>query len=244
MKRRQRVRKGFLLISFFLFPATFYYLSPVLIIEASSHGIVNGSFIMFVLLFLSGLIIGRGFCGWACPAGGCQETIFVAQNSPVKRGDFIKWLIWVPWLATIMYFAYGAGGYSRIDFLYRTSYGLSIGNVQALIIYYLVLCVLIVIPAFLVGKRSFCHHLCWIAPFIISGRKIRNRLPLASLQLKAEPELCIQCSACTKQCPMCLEVEEMVEKDSMEQTECVLCGGCVDGCKQGAITFNWGKKPR
>ena len=42
---RQKIRKGVILISFFLFPALFYYLSPALILDASSKGIVNGSFI-------------------------------------------------------------------------------------------------------------------------------------------------------------------------------------------------------
>lgn len=60
--------EGLILISFFLFPVTFYYLSPVLIIEAAYNGIVNGSFIVFSLLFITALVLGRGWCGWLCPA--------------------------------------------------------------------------------------------------------------------------------------------------------------------------------
>jgi len=41
MKDRQKLRKGIILFSFFLFPATFYYLSPVLIIQATTQGIIN-----------------------------------------------------------------------------------------------------------------------------------------------------------------------------------------------------------
>ena len=43
---------GIILFPFFLFPATFYYLSPVLIVQAASQGIVNGSFMVFGLLFV------------------------------------------------------------------------------------------------------------------------------------------------------------------------------------------------
>jgi hypothetical protein len=53
MKKRQKIRKGIILCSFFLFPATFYYLSPGLIIRASSIGVVNGSFVIFLLMFIS-----------------------------------------------------------------------------------------------------------------------------------------------------------------------------------------------
>jgi polyferredoxin len=68
MNKRQKIRKGIILFSFFLFPAIFYYLSPVLIIQASSKGIINGSFVVFTLLFFSSLLLGRGYCGWLCPA--------------------------------------------------------------------------------------------------------------------------------------------------------------------------------
>jgi ferredoxin len=40
---------------------------------------------------------------------------------------------------------------------------------------------------------------------------------------------------------MSLPVEEMVNRKNMENKECILCGTCVDGCKQGAIIYNWGK---
>ena len=83
MKNRQKIRKASILVSFFLFPAIFYYLSPVLIIEASSKGIINGSFILFFLMFISSLFLGRAYCGWICPGAGCQEAIFPARDKKV-----------------------------------------------------------------------------------------------------------------------------------------------------------------
>jgi len=83
LKMRQKIRNGIILFSFFLFPAIFYYLSPVLIIEASSEGIINGSFIIFLLLFVSSLTLGRGYCGWLCPGAGCQEALFLVRERKV-----------------------------------------------------------------------------------------------------------------------------------------------------------------
>ena len=240
MKTRQKTRKGFILISFFLFPATFYYLSPVLILEASSKGIVNGSFIIFLFLFVGSLLLGRAYCGWVCPAAGCQESIFSARSKKVTKGNIIKWLIWVPWLCTIAILAFRTGGYKQIDFFFQTTYGFSIGNVQSLFTYFFVLLVLLVIPAFIFGKRSFCHHLCWMAPFMIIGRKIRNQFNWSSLQLISDPEKCNHCHTCTDNCPMSLSVEEMVNKGKMENSECILCGTCVDGCHHGVIKHEWG----
>ncbi len=241
MKTRQKVRKGIILISFFLFPATFYYLSPVLIFEASSKGIVNGSFILFLLMLMNSLFMGRAFCGWACPAGGCQESIFGARSKKVTKGNFLKWLIWVPWISAIIILAIRAGGYKYLDFFFQTTHGLSIGNFYSLLTYFFVLFILIVLPAFLVGKRAFCHQLCWMAPFMIIGRKTRNIFRWGSLQLVAKPASCKHCHSCTDNCPMSLPVEDMVNHQKMENSECILCGTCVDGCAREAIKFEWGK---
>jgi polyferredoxin len=240
MKARQKIRKGIILLSFFLFPATFYYLSPVLIIEASSRGIINGSFILFFTLFISSLLMGRGFCGWVCPGAGCQESIFIARSKEVTRGDTLKWVIWVPWVSTVVILAIRSGGYSKIDFFFQTTHGLSVGNVQGLIAYFFVL-LLIAMPALIVGKRAFCHHLCWMAPFMVLGRKIGNNFKWPSLHLKSYPEFCANCHTCTKNCPMSLPVEKMVNSKSMDHSECILCGTCVDGCKEGVIKYDWGK---
>ncbi len=237
METRQKLRNGIILFSFFLFPAIFYYLSPVVTIRAALNGVINGSFIVFALLFISALFLGRGYCGWVCPAGGCQEALIQARDKKVKKGNSIKWIIWVPWISTIMFFAIKAGGYHKIDFFYETTYGLSIGNIQALIVYYIVLLLLIVLPSFVFGKRSFCHHLCWMAPFMIIGRKIRNRFEWSSLQIQAEPEKCTHCHKCINNCPMSLPVEMMVKTNKMENSECILCGTCIDGCEFNAIRF-------
>ena len=198
MKPRQKIRKGIILLSFFLFPATYYYLSPVLIIEAGSKGIINGSFILFCLMFVSSFFLGRGYCGWVCPAAGCQESIFPARSKRIIKGDFVKWLIWVPWIITVVISAVWSGGYHKIDFFFQTNHGLSVSNVQSLIAYFFVLLLLIVLPAFLFGKRSFCHHICWMAPFMILGRKIAKHFHFSSLRLKSNFEICKHCHTCSE----------------------------------------------
>jgi polyferredoxin len=239
MKKRQKLRMGIILFSFFLFPATFYYLSPVLIVQAASQGIMNGSFIIFALQFMSALLLGRAFCGWACPAAGCQEALFLARDRKITRGDFIKWLIWVPWIGIIAYFVLKRGGYEKVDFLYETTYGISVSDLSSLIAYFVVLFLLIVLPAYTVGRRSFCHHLCWMAPFMILGRKVRNAGGWPSLRLAVESEKCTHCHTCTQNCPMSLPVEGMVEKGRMENAECILCGSCVDGCKYDVLRYSF-----
>jgi ferredoxin-type protein NapH len=81
--RRQRIRKGLLFTSFLLFPIGMNYFSPYVIIDSALVGIMNGSFIVFTLLFISSLFSCCGFCDWLCPAGG-------------GRGDWAKYACWTP----------------------------------------------------------------------------------------------------------------------------------------------------
>jgi polyferredoxin len=142
-------------------------------------------------------------------------------------------------MGAIAFLAIRRGGYEEIGFLYQTTYGFSVSDVQSLIVYLIVLLVLIVLPAYAVGKRSFCHHICWMAPFMILGRKVRNGAEWPSLRLKAASEGCTHCHTCTEDCPMSLPVEMMVEQKKMENAECILCGSCVDGCPSTIIKYSF-----
>ena len=114
-KRRQRIRKSLLIISFLLFPLTIFYFSPALIMEAAAQGIINGSFMVFGLLFGSGLALGRGGCAWGCPGGGLGEICQMAGGPRVPaKGDWIKYAIWAPCLAANIWLAVQAGGFSRV----------------------------------------------------------------------------------------------------------------------------------
>lgn len=242
--KRQRIRRLLVILSFLLFPVSFYYLSPYLIIHGAWEGVVNGSFILFALLFLSALFLGRAWCGWVCPAGGLQDICTAVQNKPVARGNWVKWLIWLPWLALIAFLALRAGGYKTIDPWYQTDRGISLttAEIHSYYIYYVVIG-LIVALSLLVGRRSACHHICWMAPFMILGRKIGNLCGWPALHLRSEPEKCNNCGRCAKECPMSLDVGAMAASNRMENAECTLCGTCVDVCPRKAVRFAW-KRPR
>ena len=236
--KRQKIRKALILVAFLLFPVVLNFLSPYLIIQGASEGVINGSFLLFALLLVGSLFFGRVWCGWVCPGAGLQEACFAARDKKVKGGDWVKYLIWLPWLALITAFAIKAGGYRRINPLYMTEGGISVIDPMNYIIYYFVLALGVVL-ALAVGKRSFCHHVCWMAPFMIAGRRVSNLFGWPTLRLAADNGECSKCGRCTRECPMSLDVQGMVATRRMEQAECILCGTCVDGCPQRVIRFTW-----
>jgi polyferredoxin len=241
---RQRVRRVLPLLAFLSFPITMNFFSPYLIIDGTMHGVVNGSLVMFGLMFLSSLFFGRAWCGWVCPGSTMAELAEPINNQPVKRAklDWIKWLIWIPWISIILWLAIRSGGYSSVNLLYFTESGISVDVLEKYITYYSVLALFIGL-AILLGRRAGCHTICWMAPFMIIGRWIRNRFAWPSLRLMADPSVCADCKKCTSNCPMSLDVNAMVQTGNMENADCILCGTCVDNCAKKTIrySFSYGK---
>jgi polyferredoxin len=236
---RQRARRALLVISFLLFPVTLFYFSPVLIMQSAAVGVINASFIVFAAMFLSSLFLGRLWCGWACPGGALQEFAAPANNRLVSRRlDWIKWAIWLPWIAGIAVLATGAGGYRAVNPFFELKGGVTLAQDFWAIIYYIVVGVFLLL-ALLVGRRAGCHTICWMAPFMILGRRLRNLLPWPALRLQAEPDKCRDCLRCNAGCPMSLDVHGMVTAKHMENAECILCGSCVDTCSHDVIRFSF-----
>lgn len=103
---RQKVRKCLLLISFLAFPITIWYFSPYLIINAAMEHIINGSFIVFCLMLILSMFLGRVWCGYLCLAGGLQECAMRVKDDPA------------------------------INPFYTTDHGISVSSIYNYVIYY------------------------------------------------------------------------------------------------------------
>ena len=237
---RQRIRRTFILVTFLLFPLILNFFSPYIIIDGASQGVINGSFVTFVSLFVSSLFIGRLWCAWACPAAGLQEACFAINDRPARGGrlNWIKWGIWIPWVGLIVAMAVAAGGYRTINVLHLMDTTAPGEQVFRYVIYYTVVGVVFVL-SLASGRRAFCHYGCWMAPFMILGRKLRNALKWPALRLVSDAAKCTRCGKCTKACPMSLDVTGMVRQGAMENSECILCASCVDGCPKAAIRYTF-----
>ena len=241
---RQKVRKTFLFASLLLFPVSMYYFSPYLPFMAAGEGIIAGSLLVFSGMFVTAMLCGRFFCGWICPAGAVQEFASEMRTKRVnrKKAGWIKYLIWIPWILFLLYALFTAGGIKKAEFLYQTEHGVSIANVAAYITYYSVIA-LFLIPVIIAGRRGGCHSLCWMAPFMIAGKKTGSLLTIPRLHIKRRNDDCTHCNICTNNCPMSLDVSAELEAGTLaEQTDCILCGVCVDSCPKKAMGYSFGRR--
>lgn len=241
---RQKKRLIFQLLFFLLFPLTIWYFSPYLIIMGATEGIATGSFFTFIGLFVSALFFGRFFCSWICPVGFLGDTLIRINDKTVgKRLKYTKYFVWVPWLAVIVYFYIKTGGIRTINVLYMTDRGISVKQPEDYFIYYTVIGLFFILPL-LLGRRGACHTVCWMAPFMILGRKISIIFKWPALRLSADKPECVQCGRCTQNCPMSLDVMARVQDGKLENADCIQCGVCVDTCPKGVLSLRFGRTER
>lgn len=243
--KRQRVRIGILLASFALFPVTIFYFSPYLIVWGAFQGVVAGSAIAFTLQLVSAIFLRRACCGWICPTGGFQELGAQAVAKPSKLGNrnFIKWVIWVPWVASIIAGFIVAGGVSYVDPIFHIDGGISVSSPGAMAIY-LIIIALFFIPNLFLGRRAMCHCICWMAPFMIIGEKIGTIVHAPQLHVSAEPNNCVSCGLCEKNCPMSLPVSTLLQSGAITHSECIQCAACCDTCRKDVLKLKFGQVPK
>jgi len=240
--KRQRIRKGLLIVSLLLFPITIWYFSPYVIIQGALEHIISGSAVVFIILAIASMFFGRVFCGYLCPMGGLQECAMLVNDKARKR-DWrysIKYIIWIVWIAGVLVsYLLGKGNY-QINVFYMTDHGISVSNIFSYITYYAIL-ILFLIPSICFGKRFACLYFCWIAPFMVIGGKIGRILHLPQLHIRVNDNQCISCNKCSKSCPMSINVMEKVEAGEINDAECIQCGTCVDVCPKHVLSYKMTK---
>ena len=235
----QRTRKPIVFFTALLFHLLLIFhllFSPVIIIAAAWRGIINASFFVFIVLFLSSLFFGRAYCSWFCPGCGVQEimNLFVRKRSINSKALYIKYVIFAIWIGAITT-GYFINGYQQID----VTFGMTDVTVEKKVILTIGAIVLIAPLTAIFGQFASCKYTCWQVPFMIIGTKVRDYFHFHGLRLNAQTEKCTNCTICNLKCPMNIDVMENVKSKKMNDTECILCGNCIDNCKQKVISFSF-----
>ena len=108
-------------------------------------------------------------------------------------------------MALIIFLEGAAGKFKNADFFLLTESGISVDAPEKYVIYLIVLLTFFLLSV-LAGRRAGCHANCWMAHFMIIGRKLRNLGKRAAFSLVSDAEKCIDCKKCTQICPMSLDM--------------------------------------
>ncbi len=235
---RQKIRRTVILLFLLLLPITLNYFSPYVSLSGAIIGIVSGSLLLFMFLFIGAIFFGRAWCAWVCPMAGLSEAAKYInhRNVNVKRLRIVRYSIFAIWFVFIIIAFILAGGITAIDPLYLTDNIISVDSPDRYILYYGVL-ILFSVLTLLLGKRGACHSICWMAPFLTAGYHVGRLFKVPQLRIETNASKCIDCKICDRKCPMSIYVSRNVKNGYILTSECILCGECVDGCSKGALRY-------
>jgi ferredoxin-type protein NapH len=184
------------------------------------------------------LVFGRALCGWGCWRAMVLELLPARRGAGRRRG---AWAL-LPYLGLATSVA--ASAFSFFTLGHRPPPGA--GGTGAAVLPVLVACSVyyaasIGLALAMKDQRAFCKYLC------PSSAILRWTSRPALLRIVARADACDVCGACTRACPMDVDVAALaLAGRRVGPGECVLCQRCVHACPKGALhlTFGAARSPR
>ncbi|MBE6069109.1 MAG: 4Fe-4S binding protein [Clostridium lundense] len=187
------------------------------------------SLILLGATLLITIVIGRAFCGYICPLGTIQTLLNkLAKKLKIKQvklhGKADKVLRYAKYilLFLILFITYKAHElilrpYDPWAVFMHLGSGTEI--FEEFLIGFIILIAILVFSMFI--ERAWCRYLCPL------GATLALISPLSIFKVRRNNSNCVDCRACTRNCPMGLNVhsQEMASK-----TECISCGECLSSC--------------
>jgi polyferredoxin len=203
-------------------------------IASSSHGIAT----MVALWLALTLVMGKGWCSYACFFGGIEEGVAaIPKRAKIRKLDpRLRYVPWAVLLAMVLLsLALFEPAYCMwlCPFKAVTEYVAArnaLGLVQNVIFVLLFAGLVIVLP-FLTKKRTQCSWFCPFGAF----QSIFNKISI--FEVKIDKERCKPCLLCQNACPnLSLSKESVARGETL--LSCMKCGACVDVCPRQAIVWH------
>jgi polyferredoxin len=199
------------------------------------------------------LVFGRVLCGWGCwrsmalellpvgAAAGRRPWMLLAAGPagtparplPFRSRRLQRALKPLPLVGLSL--SVGAGA-----FLALTGHPMAAGSqpsapvaIAALIVTYSALSIGLALLCD--DQRAFCKHLC------PTGAILRWTARPAILRVGATAARCDGCGACSRACPMEIDVARSAQSSGfVPSSRCILCQRCVDSCSRQALRLSFG----
>lgn len=198
-------------------------------------------FVMFAAICGVSLALKKGFCGWICPVGTVSQYLWMLGERLFGR-NFITGKYTDIGLRSLKYILLGffvvligIAMTPNIMLLFFITDYYKVADVRMMKFFTemsrLTFWILVLLASLsLLYKNFWCRYLC---PY---GALLGILSRLSPVKVRRNDEKCTRCGACTKACPMLIEVERQSVIDS---AECFGCMTCVGICpSKGALELS------
>jgi polyferredoxin len=225
----------FMPIPLLILPAAF---TRTLVFPGSIAGTSHGIAAMVGLWLALTLVMGKGWCSYACFFGGIEEGVAaIPPRAKIRKLD-PRWRYgpWAVLLAMVLLsLAIFEPAYCMwlCPFKAVTEYVAvrnTIGLVQNAVFVVLFAGLVIVLP-FLTKKRTQCSFFCPFGAF----QSIFNKT--GAFDIRIDQSKCTPCVLCEKACPT-LSITPEAVRSGKPLLSCMKCGACVDACVRGAAVWH------
>jgi len=202
-------------------------------------GIINAGVVLVILAFVTTLIFGRFFCGWACHFGAIQELAWWLLNKMgITPRTVNSSLVTILPLFILLNFYIAPNLAHALNSPWEgITLNLGIPEIWAFLPGFVIGTLTFVVDGFLIvyfmGRKGFCRYLCPWGAFL----KLPNSLAMFKVRNTGG---CIESGNCTSNCPVGIDVSyEINNYDKVTNTNCTSCMICTDGCPSLALSYKW-----
>jgi len=184
------------------------------------------------------LVIGKGWCSYACFFGGIEEGVAsIPPKAKVRKID-LRWR-YGPWAVLLVMVLMSLALFEPAYCMWLCPFKAvseyvaarnTVGMVQNGI-FVLLFATLVVALPLLTKKRTQCAFFCPFGAF----QSIFNKTSI--FDVKIDRSRCTPCVLCQKSCPTLSLTDESIVKGETLMS-CMKCGACVDACPKDAAVWH------
>jgi ferredoxin-type protein NapH len=221
-------------------------------------------FYILGMLGALGVMVGRAFCGWACPFGLLQDGLHKIPTRKWKLPTAFNGLKYLLLISLVFVIPFWLGGGKER----KGSDSLLVGQ-EGTVDYCSTICpagtlegsipwlittpslrahiswrtwskiglLVVILGLTVVSSRFFCRALCPL------GALMAFATPVSLLRLETNQEKCTRCRKCIRVCPTAARLLPEAKSGKEASWECVMCLDCVKKCPEsGALLAKFGFK--
>jgi NAD-dependent dihydropyrimidine dehydrogenase PreA subunit len=184
------------------------------------------------------LVLGKGWCSYACFFGGIEEGCASLPNRPALRKLDPRWR-YGPWAVLLSMVLLSLALFEPAYCMWLCPFKAvseyvaandALGMVQNGIFIVLFAALVVALPL-LTKKRTQCAYFCPFGAF----QSIFNKTSI--FDVKIDKSRCVPCNLCQNACPT-LSLSKDSISDGGTLLSCMKCGACVDACPRQAAVWH------